>query len=182
MPLTITYSVCVDWDASDWSATPDFTTDGDNITSTVKSIRIERGYDREEGTSPAATAEIVLENSSGDYYPTNSGGTYYGKIRIWLPVRIQATHNSVTYDLYRGFISRIQCSPHWQSREAYFYCTDGTDLLAKIIVTQDMDTKTAMTDGEAVEDVLDAAGWSATLRDLDVDGGDIIDMPATTSW
>jgi len=178
----ITYSVCVDFDSVEWSATPDFTTSGDDITADVKSIRIDRGYDREEGSSPAATAEIILENSAGNYYPTLSTGDYYGKIRIWLPVQIKATHNEVEYDLYRGFISRIQCSPHWEDKTAYFYCTDGTDLLAKIIVTQDMDTKTAKTDGAAIEEVLDACGWSATLRDIDVDGGDIIDMPATTEW
>ena len=65
---------------------------------------------------------------------------------------------------------------------AYFYATDGLDLLAKQIVIQDIDDKTEMTDGEAIAAILDAAGFNDTRRSIDVDGGDIVNFPDTFAF
>lgn len=56
------------------------------------------------------------------------------------------------------------------------------DVLAKQIVAQNMDTKVVKSDGEAVVEVLDAAGWSAARRTVDLTGGDIIRMPDTFDY
>jgi hypothetical protein len=56
------------------------------------------------------------------------------------------------------------------------------DVLAKQVIIQDMDNKTTMTDGEAVIEVLNAAGWSAARRTIDLTGGDIITMPDTFAF
>jgi hypothetical protein len=154
-----TYSIAVDWDNSDWAGTHDFTTSGDDITAVVKAFRIARGKDKDSNSYPAATLELTIENSSGNYYPTNSGGTPGPKVRIWLPVRVQATYSDTTYDLFYGYINRITAYPIKNKQEIYFYCTDGIDLLAKQIVVQDMDHKTTINDGEAVNQVLNAADW-----------------------
>jgi hypothetical protein len=141
----------------------DFTDAIDDITADVKHIRISRGKDRDSNTYPAATCELLLENSAGKYYPTATAGDYVGLVRLWLPVKIEAVFSSVTYPLYYGYINRITAYPIKNKQEIYFYATDGTDLLAKTIVVQDMDDKTVQNDGLSVGQVLDAAGWvSAT--------------------
>jgi hypothetical protein len=97
-------------------------------------------------------------------------------------VRVQATYAETTYDLFYGYINRITAYPIKNKQEIYFYCTDGIDLLAKQIVIQDMDHKTTQTDGASVAEVLDAAGWNATRRAIDVDGGDITSFPDTYDY
>ena len=146
------YSIAIDWDCPDWSGSHDFT--GDEITDDVKHFRIARGKDRDSNTYPAATLEMLLENSTGTYTPTLNA-----KVRLWLPVRVQAAYNGTTYPLYYGYINRITAYPLKSRQDIYFYATDGIDLLAKTIVVQDMDDKTVMNDGEATNQVLNAAGW-----------------------
>ena len=184
-----TYEICIDWSATDWAGAHDFTTSGDDITADVKSFRITRGKETEDNVYPSATLELILENSSGDYYPTLSTGAHYTVARswLWLPVRVRATHLTVVYNLFYGFINRITCSPLRSKKEVYFYATDGLDLLAKTMVIQDMDDKTTMSDGDAIVEILDAAGWSGSglttgRRNIDDTGGEITSMPDTFAF
>lgn len=177
-----TYSIAIDFDNTEWNGTHDFTTTGDDITDDVKAFRISRGKDKDSNSYPAATLELTIENSSGNYYPTNLSGTPGPKVRLWLPVRVQATYDEVTYNLFYGYINRITAYPIKNKQEIYFYCTDGIDLLGKQIVIQDMDNKTVMNDGEAIGTVLDAAEWNASRRAIDVDGGDITNFPDTFEY
>lgn len=157
-----TYKVCVDWTCADFAGVHDFTTGGEptrDITNDVKHLRISRGKDKDSNTYPAATMEMVLENSSGKYYPTATTGEYVGHVRLWLPVKVTAVYATVTYPLFYGYINRITAYPIKSRQDIYFYATDGTDLLAKTIVTQDMDHKVVMNDGEATNQVLNAASW-----------------------
>jgi hypothetical protein len=175
-----TYSICIDWDCADWAGVHDFT--GDDITSDVERFRTSIGKDKESNCYPAATLELVINNLSGNYYPTNAGGTPGTKVRLWLPVRVQATYTEVTYNLFYGYINKIRAEPTRSKRYIYFYVTDGIDLLGKQIIIQDMDDKTVITDGAAVEAILDAASWNAARRSIDVDGGDITNFPDTFEY
>lgn len=161
MTLTIpTYYVYVDWDCIDWSGAHDFSQEIDTITSDVKHLRISRGKDKGSSVYPASTLEMLIDNSSGKYYPTATSGDLVGKVRLWLPVRIVATHGGTTYNLFYGYINRITAYPIKSKKDIYFYATDGIDLLTKTIVVQDLDDKTVMSDGEAVHRVLNAANWN----------------------
>jgi hypothetical protein len=154
-----TYQVYVDWDCADFAGVHDFTTAIDDISADVKHLRISRGKDKDSNSYPAATLEMVLENSSGKYYPTATAGDLVGKVRLWLPVKVEATYATVVYPLYYGYINRITAYPIKSKQDIYFYATDGIDLLAKTIVVQDMDDKTVINDGEATHAVLNAADW-----------------------
>lgn len=157
------YYVYVDWDCANWAGDHDFTTDIDDITADVKHLRISRGKDTDSNTYPAATLEMILENSSGKYYPTATAGDLVGKVRLWLPVKVVATFGGNTYNLFYGYLNRITAYPIKNKQDIYFYATDGIDLLTKTIVVQDMDDKTVMSDGEAVHQVLNAANWITSL-------------------
>lgn len=177
--MTITYELMVDWEATDWNATPDFTQDIDDISADLQHIGIDRGQNREEGNSPAATLELQLKPGLvSKYSPYNTGSVLYPYVRPWLPVRIRATHNSVTYPKFAGWISRIAINPHKDIQSVYLYVTDGADLLARQLVTQDYDTRAQMSDGAAVGTILDAAGWNASKRTLGSGGDDLLNYPA----
>jgi len=154
-----TYHVYTDWDCANWAGAHDFSASYDDITQDVKHLRINRGKQKDANTYPAATLEMLLENSTGKYYPQATSGDYVGKVRLWLPVKVTADFGGVTYPLFYGYINRITAYPIKNKQEIYFYATDGIDLLTKQIVVQDMDDKIVMNDGEAVNQVLNAANW-----------------------
>lgn len=174
----LTYEVMVDWDMTDWAADPDFSEGIDDITSYVMSISFSKGKDKELGNIPASTVEIKLNNSDARFSPPNASSPLYDKLLPWRMIRVRVEHDSVWYNHFFGFISRYKIEPHPEKEIAYIYATDGMDLLARQIITQDDDDLTSMTDGAAVGKVLDAAGWSASRRDIDTDGGNITEYPA----
>lgn len=180
--MSVTYEMMVDWDATNWLDTPDFSEDIDDITGYVKTYRTNRGKDKELGNCPAGILSLTLNNADKRFSPPYSSSPLYEKMRPWLPVRLRATINGDTQTVYTGFISRISVNPSIKKREAYLYCTDGTDLLARNMVTQDKNTRTAITDGGAIGRILDATGWPSSKRSIDEEGGNIVECPSTTEF
>ncbi len=181
--MSITYEVHVDWDATDWTDTPDFSEAIDDISDYVKNIYTDRGKKVEQGNTPAGTLDITLNNEDKRFSPTYAASPIViaGDIRPWLPVRVRATvTGGAAIDFYTGFISRISVNPLPDIQEAYLYCTDGMDLLARNVVAVDKSDRSMVTDGAAIGYVLDAAGWPAGKRSIDVDTGAIVNYPTTT--
>lgn len=183
------YEVCVDWDAIDWAADPDFSEGYDNISGdladdTANYISWVRGKEREPGNAPAATLLLRMRPGLCEKYSPWTSGVLAGKIRPWLPIRARACIEGFDpIPVYFGFISRISLNAHKDVQSVLFYCTDGTDLLARQLITQDPEDKTQMSDGDAIDRVLDAAGWSLTRRDIAKDGGDeLLGYPVTTVY
>lgn len=183
------YEVCVDWDATDWSADPDFSEDYDNISGDLAEdsanyIDWSRGKEREQGNAPAGTLNVRMKAGLCNKYSPWTAGILVGKIRPWLPIRIRGDIEG--FDLipvYSGFISRISINPHKNIQSVSFYCTDGMDLLARQKVTQDSSSKTLMSDGDAIDKILDTGGWSTTRRNIAKDGGDeLLGYPSTTIY
>ena len=188
-PSNFAIKLYVDWDCQDWAGTHDFTQSYDDISVDVTKLKISRTFDRTNLTYPAATLEITLKNENGQYFPTNQSSPYYPKMRLWLPAKLQIqwkhiVDNAVqvdTYDRFYGYLNRILCYPK-KAGYVYFYLTDGSDLLGKTIIVQDMDRLTQQTDGASINNILDAAGWNADRRNIDLSGGDITNFPLTFEY
>jgi len=178
----ITYHVHIDWDATSWAATPDFSQAYDDISADVNHLIWLRGKDHEDGNSPAAVLEINIKPGLHDKYSPFTTGTLAGKIRPWLPVRVRIEHSGVEIPQYFGFVSRIAVNPHRDVQSATLYCTDGLDLLARQLLSQNYDKRTRMSDGAAVARIANVAGWSSTRRDIDTSGGEIFSYPETGSY
>lgn len=183
--MSVIYEVMVDWDATDWNATPDFSEGIDDISAYVQNrgIFVDRGKKVEDGNIPAGTVDLTLNNSDKRFSPTYGAGPLFGKIRPWLPVRIRASVSGGGFiTFYTGFIERISVDPHPNIQEAYLYCTDGSDLLARNMVSLDKGDRSMVTDGAAVGYLLDGAGWPSSKRSLDTDTGAIVNFPQATEF
>ena len=185
----VTFEVMVDWDATDWTDDPDFSESYDDISGDVdiggvRGLDWQRGKQKEEGNAPAATLTVTLRNGLCQRYsPFTTDTDLAGKIRPWLPIRVRAYHGGAYIAAYFGFIERISYNPALGVETTVFYCTDGIDLLARQLITQDTTSKTICSDGEAIHTILDAAGWPRTRRSIDTDGGsDLLAYPASTSY
>ena len=173
--------VMVDWAATDWRATPTFS-GIDDITGDVINISSARGKEKEIGNNPSGTIDIELRNLLGKYHPRNTASVLYPYVRPWLPIRIRTIADTVTTTIYTGYVAKIKIPDQKNARNAHLYCTDGTDLLARNMVTQVNDERTAMSAGAAIDKVLDSAGWSTSKRNIDLDGGNIVNYPRTVEF
>ena len=185
----ITFEVCVDFDTIDWTDTPDFSESYDNISEDVdingvRGLNWQRGKQKEEGNAPAATLTVTLKRGlCAKYSPFTTDADLAGKIRPWLPIRVRAYHLAAYTTLYTGFIDRMSFNPALSIQSTVFYCTDGTDLLARQLITQNPNDKEICSDGQAIHKILDGAGWPRTKRDIDMDGGsDLLAYPQSTSY
>ncbi len=181
--MSITYEVKVDWDATNWMATPDFSDGIDDISNYIKKLFVDRGKNVGLGNIPSGVVEITLDNQDRRFTPTYSSSPLYGKMRPWLPIRVRATvtgGSAITF--YTGFISRISVNSHINVKEAYLYCTDGMDLLARNMVTTEKTTRGMVTDGAAVGHILDAAGWPSGKRSIDTDTNAAVNYPSVTEY
>lgn len=68
----------------------------------IPSIRF--GRESEFSEFSPATCEVVLKNADRRFDPEYSSGPYYGDLLPMKKIRVQATYDSTTYDLFTGFV------------------------------------------------------------------------------
>ena len=142
----VTFEVKVDWDATDWAADPDFSEAYDDISGDVDiggviGLNWQRGKQKEEGNAPAATLTVKLRRGLCERYSPFTTSALAGLIRPWVPIRVRAYYDGAYIPAYAGFISKISINPSLASESVTFYCTDGIDLLARQLITQDTTDK-----------------------------------------
>ena len=119
MSLT-TWEVTLDLDGSGSYAT--------DITAYVwrfDSLRISgRGRRADLGAASPATLTLSLDNSDGRFSPKNTGGAYYNTFHPYAGIRVRATYNAITYDLFKGIITGIGVKPHINDALVYVTAAD----------------------------------------------------------
>lgn len=170
--VTNTYRVLVDWDN-----TGNFQGTYDDIVADVLSVQVRRGRDYASqltGNSTAGTLRATLKNDDGKYSPNNVSSPIYGKIRP--ACRVAFALNSgdfpynfpITFDetpMWYGRLTNIRPSPaSTQLNTAEFEAEGPLGYINDF--TPDTQMKINVRTSEAVEEILDKAGWSATERDI----------------
>jgi hypothetical protein len=166
LPTAGGIAVEIDWDKAG------FGTYGDNVTSRVRplaqALSVEYGRDQSTALSPtvAGRGSFTLDNRSRDYSPRNTASILYGKIKPARPVRITRTIGSAVFGLFAGHTDNAPINPDLDSQTVSLTLLDYlADFRGQTISTPlHRDIRT----GQAVGYILDACGWPANLRDLDV--------------
>lgn len=159
--LPVTVRCYIDWDANG-----NFTGTYDEVSAETLNVSTRRGRSSVNDEFSPGTLSLALENSSGRYSAYNSSSPLYGKILPGLPIKVTATHNSITYPIFYGYITDYtEQRSQGSSPVVAINATDGSDIL------RFGEVKIALCAGKRVDqiltDILDDAGWSASLRDLD---------------
>lgn len=136
------------------------------ITSSVREFATRRGRSRVLDRMQAGTARLTLNNTSGDFNPENTAGTYYPDVKVFNPIRITATHNTITYPLFRGFVESWDNTAKGGGKDqvAVVRCVDAFRLFAMF---EEELTESSEFSGTRIGNLLDTAGWPAGWRDLD---------------
>lgn len=170
--VTNTYRVLVDWDNDG-----NFLGTYDDIVDDCLSIQVRRGRDYASqltGNSTAGTLRATLKNADGKYSPNNVSSPIYGKIRPACRVAFALNSGSfpysfpITFDetpMWTGRLINIRPSPaSTQLNTAEFEAEGPLGYINDF--TPDTQMKTNIRTSDAVEEILDKAGWSATERDI----------------
>jgi hypothetical protein len=163
------YEICIDW-----SGDGDFVGVGEDVTARVldKGTPITTRYGRDEARALApltpGRAQGELDNTSRDYMPDNTSSPLTGLVFPGREVRVRATHNAVTYGIFRGHLDDFEILPDFGDRSVRFTCQDPLARLRGVQVTTDL--YHGIRTGAAIGYLLDAIGWPPDLRDLDVGG------------
>lgn len=153
----------------DWNKDGLFTEPGATVTSRVRStVTAEYGRDQSTALAPTVSGRgsVTLDNRSKDYSPRYSLSPLYGLIKPARPVKITRTVGATTYVLGQFHTDDNPINPDIDSKTVTLALIDSlADFRGQTISTQlYRDLRT----GEAIGKILDACGWSASLRDLDL--------------
>jgi hypothetical protein len=149
---------------STYLATVDYTAIDPEV---VRRSAVRRGRNHQLDRVEAGRLDIRLKNVNGYFTPGNPSSPFYPWLLPMMPIRVQATFNAVTYDVFAGFVD------DWPQR-----WTTGTEGDAYVdVVAIDAFSVFAIADvvldrpqeqsGARIEALLDAIGWPASLRNID---------------
>lgn len=135
------------------------------ITTRRGSSRVESPIIRYE----AGTASAALNNTDRRFDPTNLAGPYVSggrsQVTPMRPIRIRATWDSITYDVFRGFVDLWDVD--WVAdlySEVTVRATDGFKVLRNRKRPAVTPVGAGENTGARITRILDSAGWSATDR------------------
>jgi len=136
-----------------------------DISAYARRLRLNRGRSHERDQVSASNLEVVLDNSDGRFDPSYTSGAYYPNVKLNVPIRLRATYNTVTYDLFYGFADAWpQTYPNFTDSTVALSATDGFKLLANVLTDT---AEAAEKSGTRVGNLLDDASWPAGWRTLD---------------
>ena len=193
--------VMVAFDSDPFAVAPVWT----DITHDVQTIAIKRGRQTELARMEAGTATIRLKNRSGDYWPNNAGGPYYGKLLPGKAIQIRAAFTiplpsfpytfpivwsrTFSYYLYTGFATGWP--PTWLSQTGGqnpvvdIKCVDLIKNLSIMDINVVAPGLPQERSSARVARVLDLLGWPTDARDIDspsqvecIESGEMEDEPA----
>src|SRR4249919_2777608 len=127
-------------------------------------------YGRDQSTALAPTVagrgSVVLDNRDKRFSPRNSDSPLYGNLKPARPVFITRTIGSTSYILFTGHTDDNPINPDTAAKTAAISLVDWlADFRGQNISTP---LYRGLRTGTAIGYVLDAVGWPADLRDLDV--------------
>lgn len=161
MPTVPTVTVRIAWVTDPLAVTPTWV----DVSSVVREIHIKRGRKYETDKMEAGTATLLIDNRSGNYWPDNPVGSYYGYVMPGRKVNVRATYGGTTYDLFTGYIESF--TPSWSGKAQIgplmtIKCTDGLLLLSKLILN----------DGAGYPQELSGARVTRILNDMSFPAAD----------
>lgn len=155
----------------DWNGDGDYSDTGEDVSRYVKTeagISLEYGRDQLTALTPvvAGRGDFVLNNRDQRFSPRNTSSPLYGNLKPARQVKITRTVSGVTHTLFVGHTDDSPINPDLDSQTVALSLLDHlADFHAQTISTP---LYRDLRSGTAIGHVLDACGWPADLRDLDV--------------
>ncbi len=157
---------------ADWNDDGDFGDTYEDITADVlddrAAVTAQYGRDQARALSPisAGRGSLTLDNEHRRYSPENAGSPLNGQVLPARKVLITGTVGATTYTVLRAVIDDFELRPDHNDQSVDVSLIDALGQLRDVQVSTELHQ--GMRPGEAIGVILDAVGWPAALRDLDV--------------
>lgn len=152
-----------------------------DISEFCNSISIRRGRDRVTDHYNNGTATITFIDQTGEFDPSNASGPYYGEILPMRQLRISATYSGSEYFLFTGFITSWDYD-YEMGFDGAFVTVQAEDAFRLLNLAQIEDVPPSAPGdlpGTRINDLLDEAGWLASLRQISAGEVQLLDDPWT---
>lgn len=156
-----------------------------DVSNQINTISIQRGRNAQSDQFQAGTLSLRILDQNGDFNPQNTTGPYYELLTPMRKVLITATHASVTYPLFSGFItSYLTTSPN-DGTETLNYTTiqavDAMRLAQMAQITTVAGSAAGDLTGTRVGLILDEINWPESMRDIDAGSTTVQANPDTAT-
>ena len=143
---------------------------------------IRRGRNRILNKFEAGSATVVLEDTNGDWVPSNTASPYYGKLVPLRKIRIYADYNSVRYYLYSGYITSYDTNFQLgleSISSVTLQCVDAFRLFSNVAISTVAGTSAGQTTGERMNNLLDVPNFPTSMREIDTGDSTVQADPGT---
>ena len=135
-----------------------------DITTDVRFLQIGRGRSHTLDTIGAGSCRLRLDNTAGDYDPTNTAGANYPNVLPMVPIRVQAEHSATTYDLFYGFVTSWPMS--WTIQKDAVVDVVASDGIMLLNLTNSGSAQVQENTGTRIGNLLDDTSWPASWRSI----------------
>lgn len=151
-----------------------------DISDKVLEAQINIGRHRELDMVEPGTARILLNNARGEFDPTNTASPYYPNILPMRRIKVSIVLNSITYDVFDGFIERWEIRYGVGENVVAVHCVDALKFFSLYNVSGTFPQEKS---GARINRVLDLLNWPTSRRDVAAGVSDVVaqtvdDMPA----
>ena len=141
-----------------------------DVSNQVNFIQTNRGRNALADQFQTGTLTLRIVDQNGDFNPTNVTGPYYGLLTPMKKVQITATHNSITYPIFAGFITSYVNAQPKDATEVAYTTISAVDAM-RLAQNAQISTVTGATAGDLsgtrINQILDQIQWPATARLID---------------
>lgn len=142
-----------------------------DVSSTTQRIAINHGRDRLFEEYLPGTAVIEFLDFTGEWNPFNQAGPYYGDIKPMRQIQVYTNYQNNGYFLFSGYITSWDYQ--WADQSADYaivtvQAVDGFRLLSLANIDTVPGAANKDLPGERINLILDAIGWPATARLIDM--------------
>jgi hypothetical protein len=139
-----------------------------DITDFVTQCYIRRAFNRSSDSFTGGTARITFVDQTGEFNPSNTGSSLYGKIKPMRKIRFTAEYLGVTYNLGSMYVQEWNYQSPTGFDPAYvtLSCVDGFQLFNLTTITSVSGGTAGQTTAQRISSLLTAGEWPNGMRDI----------------
>jgi hypothetical protein len=164
----------------------DSASDSVDVSDITLRASIRRGRNRILNKFEAGSATVILEDTNGDWVPTNTSSPYYGKLVPLRKIRIWADYNSgsgtVRYYLYSGYITSYDTNFQLGLESistVTLQCVDAFRLFSNVAISTVAGASAGQFTGDRMNNLLDVPSFPTSMRNIDTGDSTVQADPGT---
>jgi hypothetical protein len=164
------------------NALADSTSVSVDVSNLVDSIKTTRGRTALSDVFQTGTMSLRIIDQTGAFNPMNPSSPYYNLLTPMRKVTITATYGTTTYPIFAGYITSYDTTTPKDVGEVVYttiQAVDGFRLFQNAQITSVASTSAGQTTGTRIGKILDAVGWPAGMRDVDLGQTTVQSDPST---